>query len=189
MADRSKKIEQWLDAGLGHYADAAPRAGLEGRLLAAIQAEQQRPGYWLRRWQFRWVVATILVAGAALFLKPRTPMDGPHPRSTASASNLEIRVQTEIPPVVTSHKTVRVAGTSTPRTHLAGAAYNEDPRLDVFPSPQPLTEQEEMLARYVREQKQEAVMVARARAALENKEFLSPAQQLPSVERLRNSQQ
>ena len=36
------------------------------------------------------------------------------------------------------------------------------PRLDQFPSPRPLSEQEQMLARYVREFPQEAVLVARA---------------------------
>ena len=39
------------------------------------------------------------------------------------------------------------------------------PKLDEFPSPQPLSEQEKMLAEYVAEHHQQAALVARARMA------------------------
>jgi hypothetical protein len=51
------------------------------------------------------------------------------------------------------------------------AKVRTEPHLEQFPSPTPLNEQEEMLVRYVRERRQEAVMVARARAELLKQEL------------------
>jgi hypothetical protein len=48
----------------------------------------------------------------------------------------------------------------------------DSPHLSQFPSPQPLNAQEEILARYVRENAQEAVLLAQARAALLKKDLL-----------------
>jgi hypothetical protein len=52
-----------------------------------------------------------------------------------------------------------------------------DPKLDVFPSPQPLSEQELALARYVRNFPSDAKLVAQAQAASE-KEVLTRMQAL-----------
>ncbi len=41
---REPDIDQWLDAALSQYAKAEPRAGLEGRVLATLQAERNRVG-------------------------------------------------------------------------------------------------------------------------------------------------
>ena len=183
--DNNQEIERWLDAGLRHYADVEHRAGLEARILATLQAEQGRDGYHLRRWQLGLALAMVGVAGAALFLRP----EGVHQGITPAASNIQVTAEPEI------SQPVKVAG-AVRRTRLGRRTSTSsleerarDPRLEQFPSPQPLTEQEEMLARYVRDQRREALMVARARAALENKEFLPTAQQLPSVEPLPDSQQ
>jgi hypothetical protein len=45
--------------------------------------------------------------------------------------------------------------------------FAKEPRLNQFPSPAPLNEQEELLARYVQSRHPEAVMVARVRAEIE----------------------
>jgi hypothetical protein len=42
-----------------------------------------------------------------------------------------------------------------------------NPKLDVFPSPRPLSEQERILESYVNQFRQEAVLIARARSELE----------------------
>jgi hypothetical protein len=52
------------------------------------------------------------------------------------------------------------------------AAVAEEPRLEQFPSPRPLSEQEEMLARYVQEETQEAKLVAKAQTEMLKKESL-----------------
>jgi hypothetical protein len=44
------------------------------------------------------------------------------------------------------------------------AAVTAGPKLDVFPSPLPLTEQEKLLAGYIAEEPEHAVLLARAQA-------------------------
>jgi hypothetical protein len=48
--------------------------------------------------------------------------------------------------------------------HARTVELDESPKLSQFPSPQPLSEQEQMLTRYVREFPQEAVIVAKTQA-------------------------
>jgi hypothetical protein len=47
-----------------------------------------------------------------------------------------------------------------------------EPKLDQFPSPRPLSKQEELLARYAREHPQEANLIAQAQAELEKQDLL-----------------
>jgi|KBSMisStaDraftv2_1062788.scaffolds.fasta_scaffold00117_3 hypothetical protein len=193
--DKTREIEHWLDAGLKHYAAVEPRAGLENRVLATIRTEHARP-YRLGEWRLRFVLAVVVVTGALLFLKQRAPKGASHPGDEDSASSVQIEIQGQMQPAESKHQAGNFPGASTLRTHPAPRNFRSrieasvtEPRLEQFPSPQPLTEQEEMLARYVRDRRQEALMVARARAALENREFLPATQQLPSVVPLPDSQE
>jgi hypothetical protein len=52
-----------------------------------------------------------------------------------------------------------------PRVHHRENENASAPKLDVFPSPEPLSEQEKMLAAYVAQHHQQAVLIARARMA------------------------
>jgi hypothetical protein len=185
------EVERWLDAGLSHYTDVEPRAGLEARILATVRAGHGQIGYGLKPWQLGLTVAAAMVFGATLFLN-RTRVISVHPRAVPSASNRPIKTEADS----SSNRSIRAANNALHRTHITPRAVMsqpeirvEDPRLEQFPSPQPLTAQEEMLAQYVRDRRQEALMVARARAAVESREFLSATQQLPSVEPLPDSQQ
>jgi hypothetical protein len=180
MEDRKQEIDEWLDAGLKHYADAEPREGLEGRLLATVRAEQQRPSFGPARWI---AIAAVLATAAALFLSRRTPAES-HIPSTFSIPDVRSSNDLVTEPLRYGHG---VAPKRRRKPKLP--SVTSEPRLDQFPSPQPLSEQEEMLARYVRERRQEAVMVARARAELEDSKFLSGARQLPSIEFLPEPQQ
>ena len=193
--DKTREIEHRLDAGLKHYAAVEPRAGLENRVLARIRTEDARP-YRLREWRLRFVLAVVVVTGALLFLKQRAPKGALHPGDEDSASRVQIEIQGQMQPAESTQQAGNFPGASTLRTHPAPRnlrsrieASVTEPRLEQFPSPQPLTEQEEILARYVRDRRQEALMVARARAALENREFLPATQQLPSVVPLPDSQE
>jgi hypothetical protein len=180
MEDRRQKIDEWLDAGLKHYTDAEPREGLEGRLMATVRAEQHRPFYGLVRWI---AIAAVLATAAALFLSRRNLAESHLP---ATVSRSDIRASDEI-----LTEPLRYAKGVIPKRRRRPKSPNhaDEPRLEQFPAPRPLSEQEEMLAHYVRERHQEAVMVARARAALKDSEFLSAKQQLPSVGLLPESQQ
>ena len=181
--------------GLSTTQAVEPREGLENRVRATVRIEHARP-YWLREWRLRFALAAIVVTGAVLFLKQRAPKDALHPGATDSASSVQIEIQGQMQPAESTHEAGNLPGASTLRTHPAPRNFRSrieasvtQPRLEQFPSPQPLTEQEEMLARYVRDRRQEALMVARARAALENREFLPATQPLPSVVPLPDSQE
>ena len=47
---------------------------------------------------------------------------------------------------------------------VTAVAFAAEPKLEVFPSPLPLTEQEKLLAGYITEQPEHAILLARAQA-------------------------
>jgi hypothetical protein len=58
--DKKLTAEQWLDDALAHYSAAEPRAGLESRILANLEAH-----VWQRR--RRWVLAVAASAAVVVF--------------------------------------------------------------------------------------------------------------------------
>ena len=157
------RLDQWLDSALLEYGSAVPRVGLESRLLANLAAEKARVGV-RRRWWVLGAAAAIACAAMAMWLgginhsksvdkiagKTTSPLqktDTAKEQSEAKRPSLEAAV--ELRPRPRSAKTVAAA---------------EEPRLSQFPSPRPLSEQEQLLERYVRESPGEAIMIARAQA-------------------------
>ena len=168
--------DRWLDAALKQYGNAAPRAGLEHRILARVNGEQlgKKP---LWHWQVALAAVTVmLLIGIGLLLNQE------YARNTPIAHESETRnFQKEVkPPQTTSvlaetprsqHVHKRKQALKTPR--------DAEPRLEQFPSPAPLNEQEKMLAQYVQNQRHEAVMVARARSEIEKQELARFVSEIP----------
>lgn len=153
-------LDRDLDTALAKYAAIEPRQGLEERVLASMRAAQRRED---RSW-WRWpvvVAAAIVVVVAVLAWRSGKP---PHP---AIASHPAI--QRQIPSTATTQPANREAGALRPPAHgsirvhssqhVAAAAAN--PKLDVFPSPQPLSDQEKILVSYVAQFHKQAVLIAR----------------------------
>jgi hypothetical protein len=183
---RNQKIEQWLDAGLKSYADYEPRVGLEGRLLMAVRAERQRQRSW--PWLPSLAVAATLFLGSALLLNRAVPVQV-HPDAVTSVGPLGRMQRSEMSLHKRNLDRARLLKHHTPLPRSRRASPRaEDPRLDQFPSPQPLTQQEEMLGRYVRERRREAVTVARARAELREHELAHFAEELSAEEGPQNLQ-
>jgi hypothetical protein len=192
--ENNQKIDQWLETGLKHYANSEPRSGLEARLLAVVRAKEQRSRIWQWRWRPSLVIAAMVI-GAVVFLS-RPSLLHVHRHTATSPSAIRGTASAELlsaPPVPR-----KLDSTPSPRrrsrrlrsvlaNRVEGSA--DTPRLEQFPSPQPLNEQEEMLARYVRERRQEAVVVARARAELRKQELARFSEELPQAERLEDLQQ
>jgi hypothetical protein len=161
-----------LDTALAKYATAEPRTGLADRVLANLPAEHTRtpaPSWW--RWSVPAALAVVIVAVALALRSGRSSL-----------------------PVVTDHSTAQMQGTQEPAKQLVsnrerggvrsadpGPARNKTghhshppveialpPKLDQFPSPQPLSEQEIALARYAHQFPQEATLVALAQVEYEN---------------------
>jgi hypothetical protein len=167
-------LDPMLDAALAKYAAVEPRAGLEERVLVNLRAERARAperSWW--RWGF---AAAILVIGAALAwrtAKPSHPVLVNRPAETqpaATQASQTANAGAEVVPV--SVPPMRKQSRRPISTKLAA-----DPKLDVFPSPRPLSEEELALARYVRNFPSDAKLVALAQAASE-REVLARMQAL-----------
>jgi hypothetical protein len=173
MAEMKRdELDRVLDAALAKYAAAQPRQGLEERVLANLRADRAKVPY--RAW-WHWSVMALtaaivivaitfawrsgerphpLVADHLLIRTPSVEQPGPRVAAKTGANN----VHPEAPSPATRRATHRA------RREVAAAA---NPKLDQFPSRQPLSEQELALARYVSEFPQEATLIARAQEEYE----------------------
>ncbi len=171
MADMHDEVDRGLDAALAKYAAAEPREGLEGRILANLRAERaQAPqGAWWQ-WRIAGVLTAAIVVALALAWRsgnPSPPVIANHPSATVPdvehvRSNGGLEPDEGIGPPPAVHPAIRHGMHHVSVTAIATA----NPKLDQFPSPQPMSEQEELLQRYVAENPERAVLVARARMEL-----------------------
>jgi hypothetical protein len=162
-----RDFDRDLDAALAKYAAVEPRAGLEERILANLRAEGTRVpdrAWW--RWSVIAAVAAVVVVTLALAWrsgKPSHPVIASHP-STATQGTKEQATQAESnggsnqvrPPAPNAPRKI-----TAPRTNPAVVA-SAAPKLDQFPSPQPPSEQDLAIRRYVSDFPQEATLIAQA---------------------------
>lgn len=158
-------LDRTLDAALAKYASAEPREGLEERVLANLRAadrQSARSVWW--NWRFAAITAFLLIA-AALIWRWNQPMQTPatnHPSVLPSTvkqgpvePDLAHRDRDNAPPRSLPRRTAR----RQPQRETVAT----NPKLDVFPSPLPLSEQEKILASYVSQYPRHAALVAEAR--------------------------
>ena len=165
--DKEILIDQLLDAALKEYGVTEPRPGLEGRILANLRAEGSHaaPRTWLRR-PVLLAVATMLLTGITAFLKTRDTN-----RPLATGNHLAVPAVKEGTRAPQNQSRVLSAS----RAHYRGkSVVASAPRLEQFPSPQPLSKQEELLARYIEQFPREAVLMARAQTELLQREMIEP---------------
>ncbi len=148
-------VDELLDSALARYRSAEPRPGLEERLLGRLRAEPQ-PKAWLG-WTWR-LAAGVAVLGTVLLTVLLRRTVHITPGSPAPSSAVEARKMDSPPsrlkaafvePIAKSHPTRRASSYLT--RQLRSQRIGEKPHKDVFPSPAPLSEQEKLLLRYVRE--------------------------------------
>ncbi len=172
------ELDRLLDATLAKYAASEPRPGLDQRIIANLRAEQSRASV---RFGWRWALVAgavaIAVFAMVLIWKPSRPgkpniANGGSPRPAPSP-----QVQTQ---VAESGSPRGRVGTPQhggvvrrPRPQVAASA----PKLDQFPSPQPLSTEEIALAQYVKNFPKEAQLVAQAQEefALETQRIMNDA--------------
>lgn len=159
----SDQLDCELNTALARYASVEPRAGLEERILANLRSEPTRVSH--RAW-WRWSVAAalmavVLVVVALVWRSGKPTIAAKHP------STLQGAIQPEIMAAAARSNEGHGGRTSPHRktVHRANApAFAEvHPKLDQFPSPQPLSEQEKILANYVAQFHEKAVLLARLR--------------------------
>ena len=171
--EKERFLDEWLDTALPQYGQAEPRLGLENRVLARVRAEQERMAARKRQW---WpvlaAVSAILVialgvvlASLKSYLSPIAQRNSAPVEQKASQPNQAKYSHIQ----EASARTIRAGIPRSHPFHLGGSARG---RLEQFPSPQPLSEQEAILARYVEQFPQHAGLMAQAQTQLTQEEML-----------------
>jgi hypothetical protein len=157
-------FDRALDEVLAQYASVEPRAGLEERILANLRLAPVTAG--ARPWwasSVAAVLAVVLMIAALLMFwrhqwsQPPTVGD----RAPLREAPMDPYLANREPGQVAKKKPRR----RTTRPGLQHETVASGPKLDVFPSPLPLSEQEKLLAIYVGRDREHAALVAEARMA------------------------
>lgn len=160
-------LDEQLDAALAKYAAVEPRVGLEERVLANLRT-QERTTTRVPWWRWAGAVAVALLITILLVWRLQQHSSKQVVRYPANALQ---KTQTQIANGEMSGKhqqrQVRAAVRRSRKRALPNATQAADeasatPKLDQFPSPQPLSQEELVLARYAMEFPEEATLVARA---------------------------
>jgi hypothetical protein len=174
MTDREQdELDSTLDAALAKYAAIEPRAGLENRVLSNLRAERSPVPD--RAW-WRWSVAGGLIAVVVVALalasrsgKPSHPVASNHsstaPQVSKEATAPLVATGGEKPTRRNQARSPELAAVRQPTIDRAPpkAVTAALPKLDQFPSPRPLSEQEKILASYIEQYPERAILLARAR--------------------------
>jgi len=145
MADQEKQLDPLLDSLLANYADAEPRPGFETRLLAALREPKPR-----LRFGWLWAAAAGVAMAAAVFAVyySQSAELPPPPRIEAAGPPVLA------PPIFSHPGTVVVEGTTRHpgklRIEPPALVSVAGPRQEVFPTPEPLSEQERLMMQYLR---------------------------------------
>jgi hypothetical protein len=180
---KQDELDRILDASLAKYAAIEPRTGLEERVLATLRAERARlpdRAWW--RWSVLAAVAMMVIGVAILAWRsggPSHPVVADHP-SSITEGQAEPRAQIVLSPTPVQKAKVRrshapVVSRSQPNLRL--------PKLEQFPSPQLLSEQEKLLLAYVAEDPERAALIARARNEARLQDQLEEMRGFPSADK------
>jgi hypothetical protein len=168
LDDKNRIADQWLDAAIKQYASPEPDSGLEERIRRNLRTSvpEKKTGW---QWWTPWVVATAtaLLVGGILIHKPHR--DDNH----AAVKNTSVPItaaQSQAASLALA--VVTSSARAEKKSHPAFAEIAQPQWPDQFPSPRPLSRQEQLLADYVRERPQEARLIARARAEQQEQDML-----------------
>lgn len=174
---RGLEDDRALDTALSKYAAVEPRPGLEDRILANIRAEQARAtehAWWQQniwRWGLAAAIAAIVIVAVGMMLNlekhPQPLVKNPPPvparQNGTQEQETQVAKHNEAP---TKHGLARHAITHSIQPRAVAEAY---PKLDQFPSPSPITEQEKLLLEYVRQHPDDALLTAKAQEEFDAK--------------------
>lgn len=162
--DKTREVDQWLDVALTQFGKSEPRAGLEGRVLASMRAERSRVASTHRWWWAAGATAAAVTIIAVVWLG-RTISPGEHAKTSTVVPAQVATVATQPGAQAPARRAKKGTGHRAMK-HTASALQAVAPKLETFPSPVPLTNQERLLARYVQEFPQRAALTARIQTEL-----------------------
>jgi len=168
--NEERDVDHWLETALRQYGKTDPRAGLEGRLLANLQAEQNRIAA-RSRWWWAFGTATALTAIVAAVWIAGSVRERIPESTSATSPTLNQEFRSSMPPAATqpighpnriyaAREATKRGPANRPARDLPGTGT---PKLAQFPSQQPLSEQERILASYVADYPEHAALIAQAR--------------------------
>lgn len=159
-------LDDQLDSALAKYAAVEPRTGLEERILANLKS-QPSPSTRVAWWRWAAVVAAaLIVTSLVLWVEKHNAQQIVRRPTTSSEQALHPTIAQSAPPNSTRRVNpvkVRRAGKRSFTQPLATAEL----KLDRFPSPRPLSEEELALVRYVQSFPKEATLIAQAQEEFE----------------------
>jgi hypothetical protein len=167
--NKERDVDQWLNAELGQYGKAEPRTGLENRVLANLRAERMRIAARGRWW---WAVGTTTALAAivvAAWIGEIGRERNPGITSGTSTTHreqprgpIQARPAPKIAHPASGYTASQVAKRRPAKRPTSDLATASTPKLEQFPSPQPLSEQEQILMSYVVNYPEHAALVAQA---------------------------
>lgn len=154
QGDHEDDLDRVLDSALAMYATIKSRPGLEERILANLPAEHSaaRRTWWV--WALVGALALLIVVLALRSSRAVPP---------------EVAKQRPAPEVAKPVADRNLGGSTQPirqvRRNQAAKwqPLPANPKLDQFPSPQPLSQQEQILAMYINQNPEYAALIAEAR--------------------------
>ena len=177
-------LDRELNAVLAKYATVEPRTGLEQRILANLAAQQEHAAakvWW--RWPALAVLAAMILVAVSLAWKLRIPVQKVamhRPATTQSREHAATQVANNIGSGLIRSQKAASARRLRPRlvSHSATSiASASAPKLEQFPSPQPLSEQEAILAGYVTKYPERAALIAQARTEALQRDIAEQAEE------------
>jgi hypothetical protein len=150
----NERLGQWLDAALRNYGANEPRTGLESRILAKLSSARERSLD-----QVRWGLALAASVCAILLVTWAGWGFGRHAKSVSRIpAPVESVLPRDAPPA--THPIPTNQGQKPSAVHQRVSVATATPRLGQFPTPRPLSEQEQLLEEYVAKFPEEAKLVA-----------------------------
>ena len=167
--DQAGELDRMLDVTLAKYAAVEPPAGLEERVFVHLHAAPPRPSRrgWLQ-WELACAVAVIAVVAVLAWRSSRVtpPVTTNHPSATIPrTATPEAKPAPHATDEIAAAKQVSMP--KPPRRASASTAVAAYPKLDQFPSPQPLSAEEIALAQYAKNFPKEARLVAQTQEEFE----------------------
>jgi hypothetical protein len=161
-------LDRALDAALAKYASVEPRTGLEQRILAQLQAESARiPNRSWWQWSTVGLVAAVILFALALAWRSNKPAKVEVQRPSVPVERVPSATRVAANSEVHAAAAIRGRHNATRHQIRQATVVADGPKLDQFPSPEPLTPEELALVRYVRHFPQDAVIVASAQEEFE----------------------
>jgi hypothetical protein len=159
--DKDQLLDSQLDAMLAEYSAMEPRPGLENRILSNIrQANAKPPSSW-GMWGWIWSGAAAAAALALLIILVSSPAPRKQPAPVAQTNSGSRSVAaTEVShpaPQKAAHQPEPARVAHARPVHKTRVVLTEV-RKEVFPTPEPLSNQERMLLRYLAQTPREELL-------------------------------